>query len=381
MACPAFATDPTGVTATNGAANPATCDVGTLGVSSGGASLETEWEPNISGAITLDAKKYASAEDTTGTAATTNVNPTTVYSKYDTGLYSDSTATTAVTSVTAPTRTGWTFNGFYTSKYSGGTRVISNAGAVLSAASTQVATTGATATWYAQWTANQYTVTYDKGAHSSSSNYVDTNGATYDSNYTAKTLQQTGIAANTGYTFVGWSTDSAPTVTRTGATTGTTSNPFTGATPWQSTSDLTVYAAYVPNQYTVTYACGNGSAKTGATTTGTATYDSAYTHLTGGDVCEYTGHTFSAWTCALTSDANTAVNFTSGNDWATAAAVTCTATWTANSISLTWTVPENEGISGGTGGGATCTYGQSITLPTDPTKRGYTFTGWKIKQS
>lgn len=49
-----------------------------------------------------------------------------------------------------------------------------------------------------------------------------------------------------------------------------------------------------------------------------------------------------------------------------------------NTIFLQWTIPENEGISGGTDGGESCIYGEPIVLPANPTKRGYTFTGWRV---
>ncbi|MBQ3785358.1 MAG: InlB B-repeat-containing protein, partial [Alphaproteobacteria bacterium] len=56
--------------------------------------------------------------------------------------------------------------------------------------------------------------------------------------------------------------------------------------------------------------------------------------------------------------------------------VTCTAQWTANQINLVW--DNNNATSGGTGGGDTCTFDGSITLPTVPTRTGYEFGGWEV---
>ena len=385
LACPAFATAPTGIPASNGEAyhSPANdCIADVLGVSSGSVELEPDWSANISGAITLDATRYTSSSDTSGTASSPNVSPTTVYSKYADGLYSDSTAETKVNSLTtAPQNTGYTFGGFYTSKYSGGTLVIDANGNVLPAASTQITSTGTTGTFYAQWSANQYDVTYNKGA-GAGNNYTHTDGATYDQNYTIPSTGDAGTGVSgastpqTGYTFIGWTTDSTPNVTRTSSqtavNTGTVANAWTGETPWQRATDLTVYAAYLANQYTVSYLCGTGS---GTVADQIVTYDAAYT-LNNGSGCTLTGYTFNGWSC--TNSLSGALN--NGNPasgtWGITNNSTCTAQWTANSITLSW--DNSTADSGGTGGGGTCTYGQPISLPTNPTKTGYTFNGWKV---
>jgi len=45
MASSAFATDPTGITATNGVAQPATCDTDTLETSTGPVQLRADFTP------------------------------------------------------------------------------------------------------------------------------------------------------------------------------------------------------------------------------------------------------------------------------------------------------------------------------------------------
>ena len=128
------------------------CNYSVLTTYSGSATFTAKWNPNISGAITLDSKVYASDADETGVLPDAAATPTTVYSKYGYGIYSDSNAETEITHLTSlPSNKGYIFDGFYTSKYNGGVKVINGEGEVLDAASTQVLASGGTATWYAHW--------------------------------------------------------------------------------------------------------------------------------------------------------------------------------------------------------------------------------------
>ena len=74
-----------------------------------------------------------------------------IYLKYDSGWYSNSSCTSSITSITKPTRTGWTFNGYYTST-SGGAMLINSSGSI-TASDTYYSSDG-TKTIYAQWKAN-----------------------------------------------------------------------------------------------------------------------------------------------------------------------------------------------------------------------------------
>ncbi|MFQ6695948.1 MAG: InlB B-repeat-containing protein [Alphaproteobacteria bacterium] len=51
-----------------------------------------------------------------------------------------------------------------------------------------------------------------------------------------------------------------------------------------------------------------------------------------------------------------------------------TANWTGNNISVTWYNGDTEYDSN------QCTYGGELDVPTAPTKTGYTFRGWRVKQ-
>ena len=75
-----------------------------------------------------------------------------IYLKYDSGWYSNSTATSSITSITAPTRTGFTFNGYNTALNGTGTTLINSSGTI-TASDTYYSSDG-TKTIYAQWKAN-----------------------------------------------------------------------------------------------------------------------------------------------------------------------------------------------------------------------------------
>ena len=75
---------------------------------------------------------------------------TTIYQRYATGFYSNSGATTEITSVSVPTRSGYTFNGYYTSSNGQGNQVIDEEGDIVVS---NTFFTGNT-TIYAYWEAN-----------------------------------------------------------------------------------------------------------------------------------------------------------------------------------------------------------------------------------
>jgi hypothetical protein len=326
MACPAFAAHditPQGKDAENTTVD-ANCTNTYLDSYTGPVSLEAKWNPNM-GTITLDSKRYTSASDGTGTAATTAATPTPLYSVYGVGVYdtsahaagyADATANPRMTSLTAtPTLTGYDFGGFYATKAGAlaGTaaeQVINSSGQFqYDAASTQVTAASGSTTWYARWTAHEYTISYSCGTNPST-NAAMTGDApsqqtvAYDGTYTLSASYNT-CAAPQGWHFGGWS-------------------------------------------------C-NYNLASGANTS--TTYASAFAN--------------DAWTVDNTQAPATGT-FKATN------AVTCTAIWTANTIQLNW---NSNGGSAITDGGADCTYGGGITLPTAPTRNGYTFTGWTVTNS
>ena len=189
------------------------------------------------------------------TAYTANI---TLYAKWTANKYtvtlSNQGATTAGTasvqatygsampSATMPTKTGYTFGGYYTSNNGGGTQYYNANGA-----STRTWNIAENSTLYAKWTANQYTITYkDQGNVAFSGTHASTPPTTHTYG-TATTLKN---ATKTGYTFEGWHTDQACTnkVTSLGAT--------------AYTAAITLYAKWTINQYTLTYSAGEGGSVT-----------------------------------------------------------------------------------------------------------------------
>jgi len=146
---------------------------------------------------TVTSSTYARAIPTT-----TNRNTTTLYAQWTANTYTvnfnanGGTTSTASKSVTyastygtlpIPTRTGYTFSGWYTAA-SGGTQVSS---------STTVAIT-ATQTLYAQWTVNTYTIEYNANGGTGAAMAPTT--ITYD--ISAQLSPNT--YTRTGHVFIGW---------------------------------------------------------------------------------------------------------------------------------------------------------------------------------
>ena len=128
-----------------------------------------------------------------------------------------------------PTRTGYTFGGWYTSQNFAGTKVTSIS-----------ATETGNKTYYAKWTVNGYSVTYNKdgGTIANESNYTS---YTYGTGLTLPT------PTRTGYTFGGWYTSQNFAGTKVTSISAT------------ETGNKTYYAKWTANSYSVTYNKNSGS--------------------------------------------------------------------------------------------------------------------------
>ena len=95
-----------------------------------------------------------------------------------------------------------------------------------------------------------------------------------------------------------------------------------------------------------------------------------------------TGYGFNKWAAGSASGTQYSAgdSFTFPNiGWSTHPTYTMYATWTANVIDLNWFDEDGTTPASGVSTEAeSCTYGNPITLPTNPTKQGYRFTGWTI---
>ncbi len=259
---------------------------------------------------------------------------------------------TKATEPTAPTASGYTFEGWYkeagcTNKWNFSTDVVND-----------------NITLYAKWTANQYSITYkDQGGGA----FSGTHASGYPTKHTYGTTTTLKTATKDGYTFEGWFTDS-----------GCTGSKVTSLGATAYTANITLYAKWtINNTYYLAVKAGDGiSTVTGSTDPVTLgkTYNITATPKT--------GYTFSTWTAnpaanatfGSTTTANTTVTVKNGS-------VTVTASATENMSTLTtsnnydagdpgYEVPEASVNSIG--------YETTATVTATAAGNGYTFTGWTL---
>ena len=198
-----------------------------------------------------------------------------------------------------PTRTGYTFAGWFTAA-TGGTQVTASS----------IYSRGSNQTLYAHWTANTYTVTLDKRSGTGGTSSVT---ATYDAAMPTATMP-----TRTGYTFAGYYD----------ATSGGTkyyNADGSSAKTWDKAAATTLYAHWTANTYTVTLDKRSG---TGGTSSVTATYDAAMPALE--SLPTRTGYTFAGYYDATSGGTKYYnANGSSAKTWDKAAATTLYAHWTA----------------------------------------------------
>ena len=294
-------------------------------------TLET---PAIKGTVTYYAYVTRSTKSYTHTFNANGggtVNPATITKAYNTALG------------TLPTvsRTGYTFVGWFdTSAASGGTQ-----------ATTTTKVTG-TKTWYARWSINSYTFTFDKnGGNTPSATTI-----TKEYNTAVGTLPTCTRNADNTYTyaFAGWFDTSASS----GGTQLTTTTKVISNKTW--------YARWTPTykNYTVTW---DGNGGTPSKSSSSFHYNNALGTL---PTATRTGYTFKGWSTSKTGTVNVSTTTK------VTANVTYYAVWTINSY--TWTFDANGGT-----GDTTKTLNYNATLSTLPTAsrastaaNNYTFAGW-----
>jgi uncharacterized repeat protein (TIGR02543 family) len=242
-----------------------------------------------------------------------------------------------------PTKSGYTFDGWYTAINGGGTQF--------------TATTAVTGdiTVYAKWTAvsaSQYTVTFnaDGGTPATQTRTVNSGASTGSSNMPAE-------PDKSGYTFDGWYTE-----VNGGGTQFTAETAVTG--------NITVYAKWTAvsaSQYTVTFNADGGSpaTQTRTVTSGDSTGSSNMPAEPG-----RSGYTFDGW--------YTEVNG-GGTQFTDATMVTANITVYAKWTAIQYTVTFNAD------GGSPATQTRTVTsgastgssnMPAEPDRSGYAFGGW-----
>ncbi|MBQ2901133.1 MAG: InlB B-repeat-containing protein [Agathobacter sp.] len=224
---PAFPTpNRTGYTFTgwNTAANGTgtTVSAGDIYTIVGNQTLYAQWKANV-----YEIKLDSQGAELPGTKV--------FYQKYGSGNFTADTCTTAVSKITVPVKTGYTFGGYYTEKCGAGTRYIDAAGNILSTKTTFTEST----TLYAKWTANTYTIRYN--ANGGNGTMADT-VATYDTSVKLSS----NLYERTGYSFKGWAASADGAVIYTDKQSVSNLATADGAV-------INLYAVWNINSYTVTY--------------------------------------------------------------------------------------------------------------------------------
>ena len=174
----------------------------------------------------------------------------------------------------------------------------------------------------AQWTINQYTITFD------------TDGGSEVAPITQDYATAVTVPADptkTGYTFIGWDKEIPATI---------------------PAEDMTIKAQWTINQYKVTFVSDEETLKSE-----NLDYNSAITAPT---APEKTGYTFKSWSPEFTVGATVP-----------AEDITYTAVWSVNQYTITFDTDGGSEIAP-----ITQDYATEVTAPANPTKTGYTFAGW-----
>ena len=335
-----------------------------------------------------------------------NIGTSTIYEYYD-NCYHTGNVNNPISNITVPIKIGYTFEGYYTSS-NGGEEIISNEGYINTFEGKYNKFTS-NVTLYAHWTPNKYNLVVNpNGGILDGSDKTITYELTYSptgSKVIAPNVK--GIPTKTGYTFVGWSligssTYKAGKVNNTSVENGKqvlvpiSSN---GYTYFYGDGDVALEAKWIANTYKITFNTnGNNVKDEEIKSTGTTVmyehYDDAYYSDSAIEniITKITpptrkGHTFLGYYTKAdgTGDKVTDAN---GNITVNASYFSSNATvyakWQRDTHTLT-VKPKADGTNGETaywnGSSNTQTFNMlfhSTKSIVDPTRRGYTFNGWKI---
>jgi uncharacterized repeat protein (TIGR02543 family) len=242
----------------------------------------------------------------------------------------------AVGFLPSPARTGYTFKGWNTQANGDG----------ITYSEDKIYTTAGNTTLYAQWTINKYTLTFD----AQGGNAAGAIEAVYNA---VVSLPQ---STRTGYTFNGWNT------LKDGS--GIT---YSATMQYTKDSDVTLYAQWTVNVYTLNFDVQGGS----PVNSQSVTYDAATGSL---PVPVRTGYTFGGWFTGINGGGH---EYTSTTVYAIAGNTTLYAKWTANTYVLEFNVNYSGGVNPAK---QDVTYDKSIvTLPV-VTRPGYVFKEWNAAQ-
>ena len=252
---------------------------------------------------------------------------------------------TLTTLPTEPTKTNYTFNGWWTEE-TDGTQV------------TTGTTPDGTTTYYAHWTRNEYTITFNLMGGNIAGDTTNPT-ATVLAGDTLTTLPTEPTKEN--YTFNGWWTEE------------TDGTQVTAETRPEGTT--TYYAHWTRNEYTITYNLMGGNIA-GDTTNPTATVLAGNTLTTLPTEPTKENYTFNGWWTEETD--GTQVTTETRPEGTT----TYFAHWTRNEYTITYNLMGGNIAGDTTNPTATVLAGNTLTtLPTEPTKDDLIFNGWWTEET
>ena len=275
------------------------------------------------------------------------------------------TVGSAMPSATMPTRTGYTFGGYFTSTGGSGTKYYNADG---TSAHTMAA--DGPKKLYAKWTENMSSVSLVASPTGKGSFTIGGAAATSTSAGVTTTRSVTAVPID-GYHFVSWSITGGATIS------STTTNPTTVTGGGAGTAATLTATFAADDVYTLTVAAGTGiSSVSGSTNDIKAGNNIAISATVA------TGYTWSNWT---KTGAGTLSTFTAGTKdqtvtIGTAGDITLTASATEDKVTLVPTVSYDHGSSNYTATSSnTLGVATSTTLTAStPNAEHYTFAGWTL---
>ncbi|WP_167540091.1 InlB B-repeat-containing protein [Bifidobacterium thermophilum] len=244
------------------------------------------------------------------------------------------------TAPTSPTRTNYTFSGWSTNEHS----------YVAYDFNTPVKSD---TILYAYWTPQEHTIYFDANG-----------GTTYETSRSVPyswTTYNFPDATRPGYTFAGWYT----------APTGGTK---IGSTYTMGSSDVTFYAHWQANSYTVTFDANGGST---SVTSKTVTEGQPYGEL---PTPTRVGYTFAGWWEQAWQENHCKYHdgkkITSSTPYEIPQDSTLVADWNISTYTVSF-----DSVGGSSVPSQTVEYGSKVSRPKDPVRAGYAFQGWYTARS
>ena len=319
-------------------------------VTSGGGYAESTWTFGLGTNQTVNATTSLAGSNTVTFAATVvslfNVS-------YDPNggsgapvQASVNASSTATVSSTQPTRTGYTFSSWNTALDGSGTQYAPSATFTMPANAV---------TLYAQWTIDSYNVVYDANSGSGAP-------ATASLNYGSTVTISATRPTRTGYTFSGWNT----VADGSGISYAWNGSAFSPASFTLGAANVTLFAQWSVNSYTVSYNANGGS---GAPSSQSSNYNTNIT--VSSTTPSRSGYTFNGWNSAADGSGS---DYSAGTTLLVTANGTLFAKWIVNSYSISY---DANGGSGAPVTASSIQFAASVSLSsTIPTRSGYTFNSW-----